>query len=453
MLLSATIGLGVLAAIVLHHLCVAERRFIVGPESFFIILGTGTFAATLHAAVAAGYESHPYVNYIGFGLLLFILGTFTSRVLLGFSHRRALELFRGRPWEDDYGRLHSQVALAIGWLALAISAAYYWALGFFLPFEALRAFLSGGLQPMYDVYRELRRATYATGAYLAPGYVYQFKNVLLSVMTILLYYRMRMRPRASGIALFGLFATAAALAATGAGRRFPLAFLAAAFLLIGLARYMAPFRLRPGRAVALGLIALVVLSSMTLMMGSRGSQKIVDNELLWAPLQLFDRVVRAPAEERFLAFEIFLEDQEPLWGGGTLRQLAVLLPGRSDYTLSNELHEILYGSPTGNLGLDLWGSTWYDFHWYGLLVVFLFGLVCNAYYVWLLRGPKTLIRVVTLAYAGLLLGLATDLGALINTGFLTCLIFLACIGLAKMVEGVVGREPPRDERLLAQDAL
>ena len=438
MLLPGVISLLVLTAIGLHYVVVAERRLIIGPETFFILLGTGTFAATQNAALQAGYLSHPYANFIGLGLLLFTLGTAVSRALLGFSHRQALSRFAAKPWADDSRGLDQQTALAIGWFALFVTVGYFYILGFFLPGEALRAFLEGGVSAMYAVYSDLRRATYATGVYLAPGYVYQFKNVILSLTTIVLYCRMRLRPSALSVTLFSLFLVSTILAATGAGRRYPLAFFAGAFAVIGVARYMRPLGLGGKRAAIIVLAALVGLSGLTLMMGNRGMVKLVDDSILWAPLNLLDRVVRAPAEERFLVYEIFLEDQDAQWGGGLSRQLEILLPGRAEYTLANELHEILYGSPTGNAGLDLWGSLWYDFHWYALCLLFLFGFFCNWYYVRLLRGPKRVLRVVTLSYAGLILAFSSDLTGLVNHGFLTCMLLLLLVGTMRNVGRSLG---------------
>ena len=276
------------------------------------------------------------------------------------------------------------------------------------------------------------------GATLPPATFYQFKNTLLPLVTVLLYFWMRIRPDRTRRILFAIFLASTVLAAVGAGRRRALAFFAAAFVIISLARYMAPFRSSRKQILVGAVVALLLLSTLTLMMGARGSGKVVDSPLVWAPLQLLDRVFIAPAHERLNVYEIFLKGKKPLWGEGTLRQLEVLLPGKSYFTLSNELHGLLYGSFTGNVGLDIWGSLWYDFHWLGLVFLFGFGFLCHGFYVYLLRGPKRLTRVVTLGYAGLLLGLISDFAALFNFGFATCMIFLFLTACVRVVEkGVI----------------
>ena len=89
------------------------------------------------------------------------------------------------------------------------------------------------------------------------------------------------------------------------------------------------------------------------------------------------------------------------------------------------------------MSLDVWGSLWYDWHWGGLLFAGLLGMVFHGLYVLLLRGGKGLVRVVTLTYAGFVLGLATDVQVLMLSGFLTILLFLF---LAELVSAAPIRE-------------
>ncbi len=446
MLLTTLICCTLSVALLCHYLFVGQRKLIAGPESFFLLMGTGSFVATLLAAGEAGDYSHRYVAFIGTGLVVFILGTAASTFLLRFSHRKALRTFVAKPWVDDLSGLQFHTLLTIGFVSVAVTVAYFYLLGFFVPAEAFLALLTNGTDGMSAVYNSLRRNTSATGNYLAPGYIYQFKHCLLPLVTIILFFRMQIRSRLADRLLFGLFLVLTALAAVGTGSRFAFAFFAVAFIIIGLSSYMAPYRLTKLQTLAVSVLGLLALSALTLMMGARGQAKLIDHPLLWAPLQVLDRVFSSPSRERFAVYELFLRDLEPQWGRGSLAELEILLPGRQEYSLSNQLHELLYGSATGNVGLDIWGSLWYDFQWFGLIVVFLFGFLCNCFYVRLLRGPKRHMRVLTLAYAGLILGLATDLQVLILHGFVTCLLFLFVIKCARNVESVLLES--RSHRLL-----
>ncbi len=123
--------------------------------------------------------------------------------------------------------------------------------------------------------------------------------------------------------------------------------------------------------------------------------------MLWAPYQVVERVFVLPSEQRLEVYERFLVNQPPQWGRGSVEALRQILPGRLPVTLSNRLHELLFGSPQGDVSLDVWGSLWYDFHWLGPLAAAGIGFAMNSYYVWMLRGPKLLLRMVALLVRGL----------------------------------------------------
>lgn len=442
MVLMAALGTVLLGAVLLHYFWVAQRKLIVGPETFFLLMGVGTFATTVYLAAQAGAYAHPYAVYIGLGLLCFTGGTFAGRFVLRFRHRRELLGFQSKPWSNDLAGLRFSTVAIIGFVSLGITFAYFYLLGYFVPYEAVRTLLSPEARHVSTVYNELRRASGNTGTYLFAGYVFQFKNCLLPLVTIVLYYKARLHPTWFRYSVFLFFLGSTVLAAVGTGSRFAFAFFAGTFVIVGFAPYMAPYRFRLQQAI-LGVAGpLVVLSGLTLLMGARGQQKISEHPLLWAPFQLLNRIFVLPATERFEIYEMFLAGKKPLWGAGTLSQLRIALPGRQEYTLSNQLHELLYGSPTGNVALDIWGSLWYDFHWLGLAALFLFGFACHGFYVWMIRGPKQFIRVIVLAYAGIVLGLTTDLQVLILRGFFTCLVLLLLVRVARAVEISFAREVP-----------
>lgn len=431
MFLTVGIVLLLLVAVVGHYVFIAQGRWVLGPETFFLFMGLSTFAVTLVLALESGKQEHPYALFIGAGLLSYVSGVGCASALTGFRHRDELAAFQRRPWDDDLHGVQFAAVLGVGLSSLAVTIAYFYLLGYFVPFSAFHALVTGGPAHMITVYNELRRSTSATGQYLGLGYVSQFKNVLLPLITLLLYFRQKLRPSLGHRTLFGFFLVATSLALVGTGSRFALASFGAIFVIIGMARFMAPFRLTRAQLVALGILFLTLLSVLTLMMGARGQHKWLNHPLLWAPLQVMDRVSIGPAQERFEVFELFLAHREPQWGDGLKKELENLLPGRATYTLSNQLHELLYGSSHGNVALDVWGSLWYDFRWWGLSILFVLGALSHLFYVILLRGPKRFIRVVTLGYAGFVLGLATDLQVLILRGFVTCLLLLLIDGLVR----------------------
>jgi hypothetical protein len=438
MALYLLLGILLFLALALHYLLVAQGRWIVGPETFFLLMAFGTYVATASAALAVGEPQSDYVVYIGIGTLCFVAGTATARLVLDFGHRNELAAFRERPWRHDLRGVVIGAALVAGVASLAMLALHYWWAGGLVPVSAFLVLLRQGPEAMAAAYNELRLAP-ASGTYLGPGYAAQLRNAVLPVVTLLCYFRYRVEPALRWGLLFALFLGATILVSLGTGARFPLAFFGLAFLLVGHARLVSPLRFHKRMlfAVAGGLFAL--LSALTLMMGTR-QQDVLEVPFLWAPYQVIERVFVSPSAERFDVYRWFLANEEPRWGGGLAEQLQIVLPGRAEYTLSNQLHELVYGNPLGDVGLDFWGSTWLDFRWLGLVVAAAFGFLSHAFYVWLVRGPKRLSRVPILLYSGIILGLATDLQVLLLRGFLTCLLLLAGLRVVELM-ALAGRAP------------
>ena len=433
MLLTVSISCSLSLALTAYFFFVARRRVVIGPEGIFLVLNTGTYIATLHAASISGIATYPYCDFIGLGLISFVFGTAASILTWRFNHRRSQEIFLERPWIDDVRGAKLVFISATVLVALAVVGTYFYLLGFFVPHAALQAFLGSGSEEMATAYNALRRQTSATGTYLAAGYVFQFKNCLLPLATIITYFKLRKTPRLATSFVLVFLAVMTVLATIGTGARFALAFFVGSFLIISCSHLARPFRLTGRLAVLIGVALLLALSLLTLMMGSRGREKETDIPLLWSVYQVLDRVVVSPAEERLQIFDLFLQYEEPQMGRIALENLRILLPGRQEDTLANQMHELLYGSATGNAGPDFWGLIWYDFQWFGLLISFFVGFLFNSYYIATLRGPKRMTRVVTLLFAGLILGSATDLLVLILRGFLTCMLFLGLANLAGII--------------------
>lgn len=413
----------VIGALALHFVVTARFRVIVGAETLFLGMAACTYHTTLMTSMrTASTDGMRYAFFMGTGILCFVLGTVAATLLARFDHGRELDAFIARPWFDDMHGVKRTYVLVIGVVAVAVTVAYFVNLGTFVPLGALRALLESGPAAMMSAYSELRAST-RVGDYLGLGFVMQFKDVLLPLVAalFLIQYRLRSPQRSLRWVLF--FLLVAIVGAAGTGARSALAMLGALFFLLGVAPYMVPARFSRLQNAAIGAVVVAFLSALTLMMGRRGQQTPFEG-MLWAPYQVLERVCVGPSRERLIVFEGFLADQQPQLGEAAVESLRIVLPGRSDYTLSNQLHELLYGNPTGNVGLDVWGGLWYDWQWGGLLFAFALGILLHASYVILLRGRKSVVRVVSLTYAVFILGLATDLQVLLLRGFGTVVLFL-----------------------------
>ncbi len=240
------VGVAVLALAVAHFLWVAERWPIVGPETLFLVMGLGTYAAS---AASSSDSSRPYVLFIGAGVAAFVGGTFASRWAHRFAHRSDLASLARVPWRDDLRGAARVAVLGLGIFSVLVTIAYFTMLGAYVPLEALESFLAGGRAAMIATYARLRAAaTSSTGAYLGLGYVSQFKDVLVPLITLVLFFHHRLRPTPGRRAWLAVGAACTVLGTIGTGQRYHLAFFGAALLLLGMAPTCGRYASHGGRS-------------------------------------------------------------------------------------------------------------------------------------------------------------------------------------------------------------
>ena len=222
---------------------------------------------------------------------------------------------------------------------------------------------------------EARKAiTAGSEGYLAPGYVKQFRDILIPIALIAM---MLTTPslRRSSAAWFGFVTAIMAMLISGQRLVFVVFFLA---LLLGgfYARQIValrsglapPARRTPWLAV---LVLLVLYGVLTVLLG-RANPDLSPTELVAEiSINLFDRVLFAAPLENLLTFPIW-QALGPTGGGSWFADLAAVLPG-VDEALSNLLHSATGGSLLGNSPLGLPPDVWLAWGWPGLVLVpFLF---------------------------------------------------------------------------------
>jgi hypothetical protein len=234
------------------------------------------------------------------------------------------------------------------------------------------------------------RLTMSTGGavYLAPGYVKQFRDVLLPA-AILTFAVFASTPKRWVVLALGVIGTAAALLS---GER--------SVLMIYVFTFGAVFYLRPGRStrtrwlvptiVACAVFAAFIGS--TMLLGRADADSSVASLLATSAGSLFDRVVLTVPRENALGMSVW-GPMSPTWGRTWLADLAGILPGVQT-GLSNELHELLGGGPSGSAPLGLPADIYLAWGIGGVAIVpFLFSLMIQAVDELLLASNLALLRV------------------------------------------------------------
>jgi oligosaccharide repeat unit polymerase len=255
------------------------------------------------------------------------------------------------------------------WILIVVSilvcAAYYAAVGYNVLTQGLSNAVSGADEDVAT----LRLDAYAGTSYLFPGYVNQFRNVLLPGLTVVVAISMfRDRrlfrwPVSIGLAVLAL------IYMLGTGQRG--AFVTFAIVIVVFIYYAnrAAFR----RWVPILVIVTVPLFMLsTVALGRARDELAAANGLGEQIAVLFNQIVfRALGSNQLSSLVGFRYIYElPTQNGAEWwHALVGLLPGVSGSDLSNQIFAQLYGSTRGTAPVSIWGSAYYNFGLVGTLLI------------------------------------------------------------------------------------
>lgn len=250
-------------------------------------------------------------------------------------------------------------------LSIVISVGYFAAIGYLAFFEGIRNSLSGQESDLAT----LRLQSYSGEQYFFPGYVNQFKNSLLpmlSVVTIAAMWQRRARFRLPLSIILGAISLVLLL---GTGQRG--AFVLVAIGVVVFARLVNPQRF--GRRVwklAFPVIAIFLVATAASGRAAVGARS--DLGPLEQSIELVDqlvyRIFGSNQEASVVGFR-YVASLEPVGGRDWWDGIVGLLPGQASQAIENVIFGLLYGSQRGTSPLSLWGSALYNFGILGPLLL------------------------------------------------------------------------------------
>lgn len=300
--------------------------------------------------------------------------------------------------------------------SLLISLLYYVAVGYNLLLDSASAAIRG--EEIVDV-AGLRLEAYSGSRYLAPGYVNQFRIMLLPLSAAVLYVA-KLR-RSSSTTALKLMVPIILVLVAGTGQRGA----AVTILLIVLLyrRMLDERRTKTLRAnwklLLVGTVSFVGMSFLQERTADgRGWVRLVV-EPIWF------RIFQSNQIGSVAGFRVVSE--LPLSNGREWIDSALgILPGNPGSDLSSVIFASLYGSSRGSAPISVWGSVWHNLGWIGIVLTPV-GLAWLHAYVYrkLVSGPRSVTRLGSYAATIILLStwIAGDFMYLLNTGALAA-IFL-----------------------------
>ncbi|TDC40221.1 oligosaccharide repeat unit polymerase [Micromonospora sp. 15K316] len=352
--------LPVLGLAVVHYLVAIRRYGILSPDGLFVVCQLLMLYGTLRLINPASDTEVFYGQLMAAAIALYIGASLVT--YLWVKHSEAASA-KPRVTYSAY-RVSlvrpTPTILAVVVISIVVTAAYFTAVGYSAFIEGLRGQLNG----LPADIATLRLESYAGNAYFFPGYVNQFKNVILPSLALVLvvwsFSRGGLLARVASIALSAV----ALLALMATGQRGALVL----FLLTVMVYTFLHNRRRLPRAALLVPVVIglpLMLLSTYVLARSAGS---TESPIRAAMNDLFARFINDNQVSGLAAFN-YTSGSPVRNGGEWLDGLAGVLPGNRGSTLSAEVFYTMYGSTRGTSPPSLWGSIHYNVDTMGLILI------------------------------------------------------------------------------------
>ena len=299
---------------------------------------------------------------------------------------------------------------------------------------ALRSLLEGSEAN----YTEQRLANNAVSG---VGYVYQFRVILLPLITFYLIFSGNRSLRKFGLVALPFML----LFVLGTGQRGGFV-LAIASLIVALTNINVFYKKRTGRAIVFFLLAAIALFAIMTVFNGRvqDGQNVIQS--------IVSRIFNANQGSGIVAWR-YIMTQECQMGLDWLMSVLDILPGKNNYTdLAYRIFEIMYGSTRGTAPPCIWGSVYYNFGWIGVMIFpCILGYFLDYLYCRLVSRPINVLRIFcySFMYVAISSWVAGTIMQLFNQGFITIAILSFLLHIdrpqAKNLGGCDDR-PEQDEK-------
>ena len=406
--------------------------FISAPTWFLIINGL----LALGTLLAVDVERPDDLRWLGIvilGITSFIAGAYIANIRYRFVPAEEIRSFKEKPTTPDLSSgQFFWLIIGMGVVSAIIGLLFALAVGYNVLLESIRMLIQGSNAETIRVQYSLMRTgtSYAGEKYVAPGYARQFFATLLPTVLFIVYFqkfRIEKHRTLGNYFLIILFGTITAYLLTLTGSRGLVIEPIMLFLFLGTS--LGPFSDRekiPRRTTFfwLGLIMIFYIT-VSAIMGRTGSVGVGTSAV-----DFWNRMV---SEKAIVQMQImyYLFQKPVVWGSNWYDIFLNVLPEHST-GFSNELYRLIRGSTRGSIGLNFFGSAWYNWSTVGVFIIAMaLGGMSQYFTIRYFRGKKELTRVIILFIAGYYLGNFRDPQTLLLNGFITMLLYYGIIILGK----------------------
>jgi oligosaccharide repeat unit polymerase len=377
----------------MYILTVRKPRFL-DPNSIFLIFNLINYLGTLPLLDYRYKSDTVHFYFLSIGLIVFIVGSVIGARIFPVTEALYLK-WKQKPYVIEGGHIYKNLVYFIIFISILLSILYYYAVGYNIFLMGVMNLITGAGE--IENASTLRLASYNSkvgGRYLFPGYINQLKNTLLPLLIAFIWVRSNTLKEkmpmlikfASLLSIFFIF---------GTGQRG--AFVLAG-LMIGIFVLISSEERAKKKVLLYGggaLICLFFLSSFFIGRNSNKGNKTLTGNIQGLYESTQRRISTANQLGSVIGFRKIMYYQPTQWGGEWAKAFIGLAPGVDGSNLSGKIFSLLYGGNgvRGNAPPSSWASIYYNFGWFGILLIPIFiSFFLKYLYFRFLSKPKSLFR-------------------------------------------------------------
>lgn len=343
-----------------HFYLVGRREGVLTLDGVFVIAQWVMATGTLLLLDSHNSADRLYAYVVSVPMALYIAASIGTNIIV--RKRRGIGPVTPVKRVDDY-RPSVPIWLLLA-LSIVVTVAYYLTVGYNTLFAGIQSVITG---TKVD-YTTLRLQSYSGTKYLFPGYVNQFKNIILpslALVAVLYLFRTRARFRYAaaallvGVTIYGIL---------GTGQRGAFILFCLTLVIFMYLHNRAQF---PRRAALTALAAAPLLLAVTYLLGRRSAAGHGAGALSRIGGLVSELAARLFHDNQYsgqVAFR-FTYHRPVQNGRDWLSALLGVLPNNSGSSLPHEVFKTIYGTDRGTAPPSMWGSTYYNFGWTGVLLL------------------------------------------------------------------------------------
>lgn len=345
--------------VIAHFLLVGRERGVLTLDGVFVLTQWFMTVGTLvlldpHNRADSTYAyvmTVPFAIYVSLSILIFQVG-------------RAEGKAEGTKFSRPIVYRPTFAIGALTLVAVVITIAYYRAVGYNVFLLALSEGFSGTSTTDYTT---LRLDSYSFTHYLFPGYVNQFKNVILPTLSLVTAIYLSRWRNAARFVIVPILLVVSIVGLLGTGQRG--AFIQFGLMLVVFIYYYDRQRFAK-RALVIGCLALPFLFISTLILGRSASTLAQDSSSFGKfgvlASELWKRFFHDNQWSGQMSFR-YIYGRPVQNGRDWIDAVLGILPGNPGSKLPSLVFKSLYGTDRGTAPPSTWGSAYYNFGWLGVI--------------------------------------------------------------------------------------